>query len=124
MLSRLGAGRIVTAMAFAPDGQTLVEADEKNLWIWDIQTGQERCSFTTTDSQKRELAFSPDGQCLAWEGYSSTFFIWDVAGGKERCQLNNPEPTSSSTFVFAPDSKTLARCFVREKKIQALDFYK
>ena len=49
------------------------------------------------------LAFSPDGEMLASEGYRKVH-IWDVAHGTERTRF---ELTGPLNFVFSPDSRKI-----------------
>jgi WD40 repeat protein len=53
----------VRALAFAPDGKTLLAAQDKGAYFWDVETGKQ--TALVTDQIIYAVAFSPDGKTLA-----------------------------------------------------------
>ena len=58
--------RPVICVAFSPDGKTVASASSKALRFWDVETGENYA--TIQGAEGGHLAFSPDGQTLAWKG--------------------------------------------------------
>jgi len=77
----------VVAVAFSPDGKTLVSASyDKTVKFWDVGTGKERATLKGTE-EVRCVAFSPDGRMLASAGGSTdnapgALKVWDIATDK------------------------------------------
>jgi sugar lactone lactonase YvrE len=93
----------VTALAFHPNGKTLVSGDAKGvLKVWDTTTGR---LLRTLDGKRGEVsavAFSPDGEVLATG--SNQLEIWDAASGA----LAAAAPGPVDALAFSPDGATLA----------------
>jgi WD40 repeat protein len=54
------------------------------------------------------VAFSPDGQRLAWSTQDGLIALWDVQGQKVIETLENPSTTFIYSIAFSPDGNTLA----------------
>ncbi len=73
------------ALAFAPDGRTLVtstwtvDGSETCLRVWETATGRERFRARTPGAPVRSVAFAPDGRTLATANADTTVTVWDVA---------------------------------------------
>jgi RNA polymerase sigma factor (sigma-70 family) len=102
-----------TAMAFTPDGKTLVAGDDVGtIHVFTIATGKERRSFGVANVKGiSELVVSPDGKRLAALGGGDGFLrLWDLARGTEERALDLPQgelPDGPGSIVFSPDSRTL-----------------
>jgi RNA polymerase sigma factor (sigma-70 family) len=104
----------VTAVAFAPGGQTLASgSDDGTVRLWAVRTGTELRTLThgqpKTDRTGgvQALAFSPDGSVLASGGADGTIRLWDAASGKPLRRLTGHR-WWVVCLAFAPDGKTLA----------------
>jgi WD40 repeat protein/tRNA A-37 threonylcarbamoyl transferase component Bud32 len=95
------------ALAFAPDGKTLVTGgDDHAVNVWEVRTGRRLACRVEHDSLVSVAAFAPDGQTFATASYDGTVKLWDattyavlrtiVSGGQLRC------------LAFAPSGDKLA----------------
>src|SRR5262249_35356792 len=96
---------------FVPDGKTLVVADAKNTYRWELPTGK-LLGRAPRAGTRAPAAFSPDGTILAAEDAGGAG-LWEVDTGKKLRQLEQPHRGDGETrggvgFVFSPDGKTLA----------------
>jgi RNA polymerase sigma factor (sigma-70 family) len=102
----------VAAVAFAPDGRTLLSAGwDVTLRFWDPAGGKELRRLGGPRVGGRfgygmfALAVSPDGKLLAVVG--NEVRLLETASGKEVRQLRNPGSGSFTSVAFSPDGKTL-----------------
>ena len=102
--ARFGKGGI-NAIQFSPDGTQLAVGTNIGMWLYDVETGEEKSLFRGTC---RFLAFSPDGRFLANGGGSSDgskVQLWEIATGRE---VLFPEVyDTASALRFSSDGKTL-----------------
>ena len=64
--------------AFSPDGHTFADANEMEIRIWDLRTGEQRATFVGHTGRIYTLAFNADGTMLASVDSDSTLRLWDV----------------------------------------------
>ena len=77
--AREGFGNAVTALAFSPDGKTLVAGNwDSRVSLWDVDTGARLTQLGGHAGQVRAVAFSPDGQMIASGGQDETVQLWDA----------------------------------------------
>ena len=103
--ARFGKGGI-NALQFSPDGTQLAVGSNIGIWLYDVETGEEKSLFKGVC---RFLAFSPDGRFLANSGGhsdGSKVQLWELATGRE---VLFPEVyDTASALRFSSDGKTLA----------------
>jgi WD40 repeat protein len=108
-----GHSGFIESATFAPDGKTLVTADDTEAIIWETQSGNiiRRLSGHVGDIDA--LAFSPDGRVLVTGGQDGTTRFWLAATGQELCRLESFDMVLGTTadkgdhgwVVAAPDGR-------------------
>ncbi len=107
----------ITALAYTPDGKTLVSRGADSIQVWDAATLHDRASFPSDRSEFGSVAISPDGQTLAATLAGRGIVCWNLLDHTERAVLHvgpasTAEPGSPEAFgwglAYAPDGKTLA----------------
>lgn len=74
-----GHTNVVTNVAFAPDGQTVLSAsDDSTLRLWDVATGETLQVFEGHGGPVASMAFAPDGTRFASGGPDGVVRIWGI----------------------------------------------
>jgi serine/threonine protein kinase len=99
----------VLALAFSPDGQTLVSGSYDNtVRLWDVRSGAFKQALTEDGLNAIfSLAFSPDGRTVASGSYHE-IKLWDAETGILRRTLAAEGMGITYRVTFSPDGKTLA----------------
>jgi WD40 repeat protein len=104
----------VNAIAFSPDGQTLVSGGETGrISVWDWRSGGEMKSFVPIAWRISALAFSPDGRTLAVGGLDRRVHLWDATEWTPRRELIRPndrftnDPPVIRDLAFSPDGRSV-----------------
>ena len=102
--ARFGKGGI-NAIQFSPDGTQLAVGTNIGVWLYDVETGEEKSLFA---GMCQSLAFSPDGRFLANSGgkfRGQELQLWETAAEREVPLTGGP--FAGSALQFSEDSKTL-----------------
>ena len=110
---------LVTALAFSPDGTTLVSGtNQGKIQTWNVATGKALAVFAKPTAQENlghisALSFSPDGALLA-AGSHSQIDLWEVNTGNKLLSVNTKHKRGNMGFqsyseplVFSPDGAIL-----------------
>ena len=105
---RLRHGDYLHALAFAPDGKTLISAGRDGMRVWQTATSRPVRHFGEPMFQP-SVSLSPDGRRLAvarfYPGSGGPIEVWDVATGKLVHKLGDRHFT---LVRFSPDGKHVA----------------
>jgi len=96
----------VSTVAFSPDGKRIASASNREVKLWDANTGKEILNYAVRGTNVYGLAFSPDGQTLA-VGISRDVKLLETATGKELLWIRNA-PHFLFRMSFSPDGSRLA----------------
>ena len=108
----------VFAVAFSPDGKTLVTGgSDHHVHIWDAEAGRQRSQLSGHGMSITALAFRADGRQLLSAGSDGVVKVWDIESARELRSFKQ-EAGSSAGDSFIPDGETLASSsFARMRKI-------
>jgi WD40 repeat protein len=100
--------RIVTSLAFSPDGRRLLGASVGGyLNTWDTATGKLLERVKTGQNAVQDIAVSPDGHLVATAGDSRTIKLWDTSTGRELAVLRG-HTAPVQVLAFSRDGRRLA----------------
>ncbi len=105
---RPGSTQIAEAVAFAPDGKSLITGSwDTTLRLWDAATGKPVRDLVGHDAPLQSAAFSPDGKTLASGDADGTVMFFNIATGQRIAALK-AHTDRCFGLAFSPDGKHLA----------------
>jgi WD40 repeat protein len=94
---------MVSSVAFSPDGQRIVSADDAVARVWEAANGKE---LLTLPGDMQAVAFSPDGRRILTGDLSGTAKVWDAATGTQLLILKG-HSGPIWTVAFSPDGQRI-----------------
>ncbi|HKR59134.1 MAG TPA: WD40 repeat domain-containing protein [Pyrinomonadaceae bacterium] len=95
-------GPVVHAVAFSPDGKTLVSGDaDSTVKLWDKATGNLLRTYEEHTSEVRSVAFSPNGKLILSGGYDGTMKLWSPETDEALATLISLDKTD--WVILTPD---------------------
>ena len=97
-----------SALAFSPDGKSLVSGNTENtICLWDVNTGKRTRVLNGHKGSINSTAFSPDGAILASGSWDNTIRLWNPETGKLLETLTG-HTSSVNAVAFSPNGIILA----------------
>ena len=100
--ARFGKGGITT-IQFSPDGTLLAVGSNIGVWLYDVETGEEKSLFGS--GMCEALRFSPDGRFLSISSEETLIQLWEIATEREVPLIDLYG--NASVLRFSSDGKTL-----------------
>jgi Protein kinase domain/WD domain, G-beta repeat len=103
----------ISAVAFSPDGTTLVTGDDNGrVFLRDVATWRRIATFIDPHRKwVQSVAFSPDGRTLAIGDVNGDTYLWNLAARHRIAVLADPVTAHGAavgSVAFSPDGRTLA----------------
>ena len=104
---RFKAPASVTALGFAPRGNTLAVGCLNQLQLWDVGSGRVLGTLNGHQGIIKALSFAPDGTSLFTAGSEGTIRVWDVTTGQTSREYRCGDSAIGS-FALARDGRLFA----------------
>ena len=94
-----GHTRMITALAYSPDGKQLASAGADDVLLWNLSTGEPQALAQTEPEAIFALAFSADGQQLLTGSDEGQVVLWDT-GSRAPLKSYNAGPSAVRAVAF------------------------
>ena len=84
----------VYIVAFSPHGKTLASGTRGGIELWNIETRAHLVTLRGHKNRIAALAFSPNGETLAFRAEDDTVKLWEIATGKHLATSKYPRHVS------------------------------
>jgi WD40 repeat protein len=98
----------ICALAFHPDGRTLLAGARRVAALWDIASRTELRRLHATEEGLWDIAFSPDGQLLAGACNDRVVKLWDYRTGRELASVPSDCGPCCLSVAFSPRGDQIA----------------
>lgn len=96
----------IDTFSFSPDGEILAVGQWKSIELWNWRTGNQKCVIDERWT-KTNLAFSPNGELLAFAGDEFSIIIWNISTHNEYLRLDGYK-TPLQSLAFSANGSVLA----------------
>ena len=94
----------IVALAYSPDGQTLVSRGADQIKVWDSSTLRELASIPSDESDFGALAVNPDGKTFAANLKGQGIVSWNLADGIEQANFRTNPASIALANEVAPEA--------------------
>ncbi len=106
LLQRLPTDSSVTALAFSPDGESVLGADRAVIRAWHTATGEPWRELTGHTLEVGHLEFTPTGEWLVSASADGTARIWSWPDGREHRRVDS-RGASMMAAILSPNERLL-----------------
>ena len=98
----------VKSIHLSSDGKTLATVSNKEIVLWNTETGEHKATLIDETSQVYSVAFSPDRKTFAsGDGWNNNrIHLWNADTGQHKATLKGHTHWVDA-LAFSPDGKTL-----------------
>ncbi len=93
-------------LVFSPDGKSLAGLYQRNLAVWDLQTGEKRFE-TAVGNWSGMPCYSPDGAIIACMHHRRMIKLWDARDGRV-LGIAEGHAADITALAISPDGKEMA----------------
>jgi WD40 repeat protein len=108
----------VNALAFAPDGQSLLSSSaDRTLRLWDISGGVERACLRGHHRAVQEVVFFSDGRRAASASFDGTVRCWDLSSGAEFLRLEGHQAEVKRVAISLDGARLVSQSVDQEIRV-------
>jgi RNA polymerase sigma factor (sigma-70 family) len=92
-----------STVAFSPDGRLLAHADQQELKVWEVITGETLAKFKGHTGKLTAVAYAPDGATIASASQDTTGLIWNVRSLSSKADMPTSPLDADALGVYWTD---------------------